>query len=206
VDGTVDSITCADATLCLAGESMVGDNAARVYVSTRPGVAGSWKVADAAPTAANGNGVTVACATSSLCFAADGTGTIAVGTPAPTTAQLRAKLRRVTLPQARSTTIRELLSRRQLRHTLTAPLTGTLSVSWHTVRPGQAPGRQELARGTARLIKGQRATITAVLTRLGRRVLNRGGYPATLAITGRLAPRFEPPVTIAKTITIANRS
>jgi hypothetical protein len=200
--GEPTSLSCPSVSLCLAGSGTV----AKVYASSDPEAPGSWRPVDANVGASSDDGFSaIACASARLCFAGGDRGTIAVGTPSPTTGQLRAQLRSLATEPLRHANAAELLRRDGYKEAITPPVTGRLTLTCRST--GQAGTHTHdrgrlVADGSTSLIKGRQGNITIKLTGFGRRLLEHAKSPVRLTIKIRLVPRFQPAVSISATTTL----
>jgi hypothetical protein len=207
VRNLVSALACPSATLCLAGNS-TDKGAARVYLTTAPRT-GAWRtVYSAAPALTGGSTISaISCPSTRLCFVADDAGRVAVGTPNPSRAQIRAALGSLIRSTGRQATIGWILHQSGEHAAFTAPVTGTLKITWHRSAGDRASrgAGPVLASATTRLTKGQRATVLVKLTAAGRRLLSRTAGRLALVIRARLASASEPPMSVTTRITLRPR-
>lgn len=205
----VSALACPSASLCLAGNS-VDTGAARVYVSAAPR-SGAWRpVYSAAPGVTGGSTISaISCPSTRLCFVADSTGRVTVGTPSPSRTQLTTALHELIQLHGSRASIGHILHQHGEREAIIAPLTGTLTIAWQRsdatgARPSSQTG-SVVAYATTRLVKRQRAIVVVKLTAAGRRLLSHATRGVTLVARARLAPTSQPPIMVTNRITLRAR-
>lgn len=169
----INGVSCASVRFCVAV-----DAAGNVLSSTAPTRGpGAWTQANV-----DSNGISgVSCPTTRFCAAIDLAGRRLVAS-APTGAAIRALLRSALGAPRGTATIKQLRSTRAFTFQFTAPVTGTLAISWYAMtRPGRR-ATTPIAKGRLALTSSYSGPVRLVLTRAGVRLL---GHTRGVVVTAR---------------------
>lgn len=209
VSGSVSALACPSGSLCLAGNS-ADHGPARVYISTAPQTRAWRTVYLAAPGLTGETTISaISCPSTRLCFVADDAGRVVAGTPGPTQTQLMTALRKLIRLRGAQASTRHILRHHGFRKTLTAPLTGSLTITWRPRRADNDQTRRRigpvLASAATHLIKDHRAAVLIKLTPAGRQALSHTTDRLALIASARLASASQPSITVTTTITLKPR-
>jgi hypothetical protein len=179
----LSGIWCPFGTLCFAADPNRG-----LLVTEDPGGGSkAWTVADKISNIAG-----VACPTDSLCVAVSRAGTLLLGSPPPTAAQIQALLRGHLAPTGKSARISTLLDHGRYTMSFEAPIAGRLAISWYLTN------HVLIASGTIEYAKSGTREITIKLTLRGTRLLRQRGR-ATITARGDFTPSDTASVVASRT-------
>ena len=202
---------CAAGALCfaeLSGLSPAERPIARLYVSMHPnGPVAAWKVSYVAPETVDAPAITsLSCPSRSLCYAAVGPGSLIVGRPAPTTAQIKSSLTSDLRPKGIGARITQLRDHGGYQFQAFALEAGRLQISWSArAVQGQAPHRrtvhQVMATASAVFSRPSEQDLRLRLNRAGQRLVKNTSRLPMIA-TARFTPLDGRSVTATKAITL----